>query len=138
MSIASPGFVFFVVNITLPATQNSQLQAFIEAPQNLDLKIVGGNCVCTGNWSLLWGNNVSDFSIENPNNLQGFIGYQNLFGIGPLPHRWMEKDANGNVIYDYSPIFPQSSIINLLFRNDTAAVNSIEIGLEGIYGDFIL
>lgn len=135
--IASPGFCFIPVNITLPATNGAILEAFVSAPQNLDLKIVGVNCVCTGNWSMLWGNNTSNFSIGSNNNVAGFIGYQNFASIGVLAKRFRELDFNGNVVWDYCPLIPKNGILNLQFRNDAASVNSIELGIEGEYGNFI-
>src|SRR5262245_39724850 len=116
------GFCFFTINITLPATQYATLEAFIQVRQDIDLKIIGINSVQTGNWSILWGSNTIDFSQGNSANPQGFVGYANVFGIGVLPRRWMDVDQIGDLDFDYCPIFPRSSVIDFLFRNDTASV----------------
>lgn len=129
--VGQQGYFFYPVNITLAATLNVQGEAFVQVLQGSDFKVICISSVQTGNWSVVWGTNTINFSAPNPSNTFGFCRYSNVFGTGILPHRWIGPG------YDFCPIFPRGSLIKFLFRNDTANSNTIELGVEGIYGNWL-
>lgn len=126
------GYFQIPIDITLGATLNIQATApNIQVLQGADFKVVCVQTTQTGNWSVIWGTYTIDFTTGNVNNTQGFIRYQNAFGTGILPHRYVGSG------YDYCPIFPRGSIIKFVFRNDTALSNTIQVVMEGIYDQWL-
>jgi hypothetical protein len=125
------GYFQLPIDVTLPATLNSQLATSVQVLQGADFKVVCVNTTQTGNWSVIWGTFTINFSSGNINNTDGFVRYQNAFGTAILPHRYVGPQ------YDYCPIFPRGSVIKFTFRNDTALSNVVQVVLEGIYDQWL-
>lgn len=120
---AQKGIFTYPLTMVLPGALNSVLQSSIQLLQGIDFKIVSIQSIQTGNWSIIWGTNTINF-------MPTWVRFQNILGTGILPHRWVGPG------YDYCPVFPRGSSILIQARNDTANPNTIDLAIEGIYGDF--
>lgn len=123
-ALAIQGYYVYPLQIILPATLNAIVQSQIQLLQGVDFKVVSIQTMQTGNWSVEWGTNTTWW-------MTNYVRYQNAFGTGILPHRYIGPG------FDYCPIFPRGSVIVFSARNDTGNGNTIDIAIEGIYGNFI-
>ncbi len=118
------GIFTYPLVMVLPPALNGITQSSIQILQGVDFKVVSIQSIQTGNWSIIWGTSTVNF-------MPTWVRFQNVLGTGILPHRWI--GAN----FDYCPIFPKGSSILIQARNDTAVANTVELAVEGVYGQFI-
>ncbi len=123
-SLAIQGYYVYPLQLVLAGVLNTTLQNQIQLLQGVDFKVVSIQTMQTGNWSVIWGTNTTNW-------MTNWVRYQNAFGTGILPHRYLGPG------FDYCPIFPRGSVIVFQARNDTANPNTVDIAVEGIYGNFI-